>query len=229
MLKVYSSLTDCRFFVTNNVQYWSKVKLNFLPPLLAVKMAVYFYDKQGSVMASLQEQLMKSGLVNKQKAQQAQTEKRRNAKQKKKKGTVEVSDIQMKINAQKEIQKEQDLEKNKQTQAELEARSAHGKLIQMIAQHCEKNYQGDIDYHFTYDNKVKRIAINAKTQQSLIHGMLAICALNEEFYLINKEAATKLLEIDPSVLVALHEKVQPSEFEEDDPYADFAVPDDLIW
>ena len=30
-------------------------------------------------MASLQEQLMKSGLINKQKAQQAQTEKRRKA------------------------------------------------------------------------------------------------------------------------------------------------------
>jgi len=180
-------------------------------------------------MASLQEQLMKSGLVNKQKAQQAQTEKRRQAKQKKKKGTVEVSEIQAKINAQKEIQRQQDLAKNKQTQAELEARSAHGKLIQMIAQHCEKNYQGDIDYHFTYENKVKRIAINSKTQQSLINGMLAICALNDEFYLINKEAVSKLMEIDPSVLVALHEKVQASEFEEDDPYADFAVPDDLIW
>ncbi|WP_028864803.1 DUF2058 domain-containing protein [Psychromonas aquimarina] len=180
-------------------------------------------------MASLQDQLMKSGLVNKQKAKQAQTEKRRKAKQKKKKGTVEVSDVQIKINEQKELQKQQDLEKNQQTQAELDARSAHGKLIQMIAQHCEKNYQGEIDYHFTYDNKVKRIAINEKTQQGLIKGLLAICVLNEEFYLINKEAAARLAEIDQSVLVALHEKVEVSELEEDDPYAEFAVPDDLIW
>ena len=50
-----------------------------------------------------------------------------------------------------------DLEKNQQTQQELAIRAAHGKLIQMIAQHCEKNYQGELDYHFTYDNKVKRI------------------------------------------------------------------------
>ncbi|MCG6201327.1 DUF2058 domain-containing protein [Psychromonas antarctica] len=180
-------------------------------------------------MASLQEQLMKSGLINKQKAQQAQTEKRRNAKQKKKKGTVEVSDVQVIINSQKEIQKQQDLEKNRQTQAELDARAAHAKLIQMIAQHCEKNYQGEIDYHFTYANKVKRIAINAKTQYSLINGMLAICVLNDAFYLINKEAVAKLTEIDPSVLVALHEKVELSDIEEDDPYAEFAIPDDLIW
>ncbi|WP_019614155.1 DUF2058 domain-containing protein [Psychromonas ossibalaenae] len=180
-------------------------------------------------MASLQDQLMKSGLINKQKAKQAQTEKRRKAKQKKKKGSVEVSDVQIKINEQKELQKKQDLEKNQQTQAELDARSAHGKLIQMIAQHCEKNYQGEVDYHFTYDNKVKRIAVNEQTQQGLIKGLLAICVLNEEFYLINKEAAAKLAEIDPSVLVALHEKVEISEVEEDDPYAEFAVPDDLIW
>lgn len=180
-------------------------------------------------MASLQEQLMKSGLIDKQKAKQAQTEKRRKAKQKKKKGVVEVSAIQQEINKQKEIQKQQDLQKNQQTQAELAKRAAHGKLIQMIAQHCEKDYQGEFDYHFTYQNKVKRIAINESTQQKLSVGTLAICALNEEFYLINKEAAAKLTEIDESVLVALHEKVETSDIEEDDPYAEFAIPDDLVW
>ena len=180
-------------------------------------------------MASLQDQLMKSGLINKQKAKQAQTEKRRKAKQKKKKGSLEISDVQLVINEQKKLQKQQDLEKNKETQAQLDERSAHGKLIQMIAQHCEKNYQGEIDYHFTFEMKVKRIAVNEKTQQGLINGSLAICVLNEAFYLINKEAAAKLLEIDPSVLVALHEKVSASEIEEDDPYAEFAIPDDLVW
>jgi uncharacterized protein YaiL (DUF2058 family) len=180
-------------------------------------------------MASLQEQLMKSGLINKQKAKQAQTEKRRNAKQKKKKGTVQVSEVQISITEQKQLQKDQDLERNRQTQAELDARSAHGKLIQMIAQHCEKDYQGEIDYHFTYDNKVKRIAVNDKTQQGLIRGMLAICVLNEDFYLINKEAAAILADIDQSVLVALHDKVEPLESQDDDPYAEFAIPDDLIW
>jgi len=180
-------------------------------------------------MASLQDQLMKSGLINKQKAKQAQTEKRRKAKQKKKKGSVEISEAQLAINAQKEQQKQEDLAKNQAVQAALDERAAHGKLIQMIAQHCEKGYQGEIDYHFTYDNKVKRIAINDSTQQSLINGRLAICVLNEEFYLINKEATEKLAEIDASVLVALHEKVDITEVDEDDPYAEFAIPDDLIW
>ncbi|MFQ3175801.1 MAG: hypothetical protein ACJAYB_000843 [Psychromonas sp.] len=180
-------------------------------------------------MASLQEQLMKSGLINKQKAQQVQTDKRRKAKQKKKKGSVEVSDMQISLNDQKQQNKQQDLDKNKETQAELALRAAHGKLIQMIAQHCEKNYQGEIDYHFTYSNKVKRIAVDSKTQKGLIRGELAICVLNEAFYLINKEAAAILAEIDPSVLVALHDKQEPLAAPEDDPYADFAIPDDLIW
>ena len=179
-------------------------------------------------MASLQDQLMKSGLINKQKAKQAQTEKRRKNKQKKKKGHVEESVLQQTINDHKELQKQQDLAKNRETQAQLDARAAHGKLIQMIAQHCEKNYQGELDYHFTYANKVKRIALNEETQRKLSVGLLAICVLNDEFYLINKEAANKLTEIDSSVLVALHEKVDISEAE-DDPYAEFAIPDDLIW
>jgi uncharacterized protein YaiL (DUF2058 family) len=180
-------------------------------------------------MASLQDQLLKSGLINKQKSKQAQTEKRRNAKQKKKKGAVQVSAVQIAINEQKEQQKQQDLDRNKETQAQLDVRSAHGKLIQMIAQHCEKNYQGEIDYHFTFANKVKRIAINENTQRGLINGSLAICVLNEEFYLINKEAAGKLTEIDASVLVSLHEKVEISDIEEEDPYAEFAIPDDIMW
>jgi len=180
-------------------------------------------------MASLQEQLMKSGLINKQKAQQVQTDKRRKAKQKKKKGSVEVSDMQISLNDQKQQNKQQDLDKNKKTQAELAKRAAHGKLIQMIAQHCEKNYQGEIDYHFTCNNKVKRIAVDSETQKGLIRGDLAICVLNEAFYLINKEAAAILAEIDPSVLVALHDKKETLKAAEDDPYADFAIPDDLIW
>lgn len=180
-------------------------------------------------MASLQDQLMKSGLINKQKAKQAQTEKRRKAKQKKKKGTVETSVLQIEIDQKKAQQRQQDLDKNKQTQAQLDLRAAHGKLIQMIAQHCENNYQGEIDYHFTFANKVKRIAVNKETQNALIKGSLAICVLNEEFYLIKEEAAKKLSEIDNSVLVALHEKTEISQIEEDDPYAEFAIPDDLTW
>ncbi|MDA7746535.1 DUF2058 domain-containing protein [Psychromonas sp.] len=181
-------------------------------------------------MASLQEQLMNSGLVNKQKAKQAQTEKRRQAKQKKKKGTVVVSDVQIAVQQKAELQRQKDLENNQQAQEQLAIRAAHGKLIQMIAQHCEKDYQGELDYHFTYDNKVKRIAVTKPIQQGLIKGHFAICVLNDEFYLINKEAAEKLREIDSSVLVALHDQSKnESQNVEDDPYAEFAVPDDLMW
>jgi len=181
-------------------------------------------------MASLQEQLMNSGLVNKQKAKQAQTDKRRQAKQKKKKGSVVISDIQVAVKEKTELQKQMDFEKNQQTQQELAIRAAHGKLIQMIAQHCEKDYQGELDYHFTYDNKVKRIAVKPTIQQGLIKGHLAICVLNDEFYLINKEAAEKLRAIDQSVLVALHDqKSVKIENVEEDPYAEFAIPDDLMW
>ena len=180
-------------------------------------------------MGSLRDQLLNTGLVSKQKAKAAQTEKRRKAKQKKKKGTVEVSELSESIMEQKTKQQESDLLKNKQAQAELELRSQHGKLIQMIAQHCEKNYQGGIDYHFTYDKKVKRIAVNEEIQRGLINGNLAICVLNEEFYLINKEAAEKLVAIDESVLVTLYDQSSIIDAVEDDPYAEFAVPDDLVW
>jgi uncharacterized protein YaiL (DUF2058 family) len=173
---------------------------------------------------------MNSGLVNKQKAQQAQTDKRRQAKQKKKKGTVVVSDVQIAIKEKAELQKQKDFEHNQQTQEELAIRAAHGKLIQMIAQHCEKDYQGEVDYHFTYENKVKRIAVKTSIQQALIKGHLAICVLNDAFYLINKEAAEKLRAIDESVLVALHDqKTVTAENVEDDPYAEFSIPDDLMW
>jgi len=181
-------------------------------------------------MASLQEQLMNSGLVNKQKAKQAQTEKRRQAKQKKKKGAVVVSELQKAVQEKTELQRQKDLADNHETQQQLAIRAAHGKLIQMIAQHCEKDYQGELDYHFTYQNKVKRIAVTPSIQQGLIKGSFAICVLNEEFYLINKEAAEKLRAIDESVLVALHDQTNNSDqTEEDDPYAEFAIPDDLMW
>ena len=180
-------------------------------------------------MTSLQDQLLQAGLINKQKAKQAQTEKRKKFKQKKKKGTVNVSLVQKAILEQQSQQKTDDLNKNKRIQEELSERSDHGKLIQMIAQHCEKEYQGEIDYHFNYQNKVKRIAINASTKAALTSGRLAICALNDAFYLINREASEKLKAIDESVLVAVHEKPTVESDHSDDFYAEFAVPDDISW
>ncbi len=180
-------------------------------------------------MASLQDQLLKAGLVDKQKAKQAQTEKRRKAKQKKKKGSVVVSEVQQQVQQSKQDQLSKDQSLNQEQQAILTQKADKAKIKQMLEQHSIKDYRGELDYNFTYEGKVKRLAIDLKTQKSLARGILAICVREDKFYLIVDKVALKLAEVDPAVLVQHNTDVEVSEMDEDDPYAGYEIPDDLMW
>ena len=72
------------------------------------------------------------------------------------------------------------------------------------------------------------------TQTQLINGRLAIARLavdnkpEGEYAIIPAVVAEKIAQRDASSIV-LHSALSQDEQDEDDPYADFKVPDDLMW
>jgi uncharacterized protein YaiL (DUF2058 family) len=181
---------------------------------------------------SLQDQLMKSGLATRQDARAAKSEKRKKQKQKKKKGTVVVTELDKQVEQAKleKIEKDKALNKDLKVQADRKADMA--KVIQMIKQHGLKDGMGELVFNFTFGSTVKKLFVDERTRDALISGRLGICVLGEEFFMLADETVRRLSVIDENVVAYMYdrnaEEAEP-EMAEDDPYADYQIPDDLMW
>lgn len=178
---------------------------------------------------SLADQLMGAGLVDKNKAKQAQRQKRKSAKQQQK-GQIEADDTEARLKQEREAKAERDRELNRQRQAAEQTRAIKAQVEQMLQQHQVAS-SGDIRYSFTdkRHNKIKQLYVSSRVQDELARGLVAICADQQDRYcIVPKAIADKIVERSPESLVFLAEKnQQPTD--EDDPYADYQIPDDLMW
>ena len=94
----------------------------------------------------------------------------------------------------------------------------------------QKNRQakgnGDIAYNFTYGTKIERIYVSAAVQEHLVAGRLAIVGMGNNFELVPRVIADKIAEREAARVVRAKTAATPLE---DDPYADFKIPDDFTW
>lgn len=179
-------------------------------------------------MSSLQEQLLKAGLADKKKATQIKHEKRKKAKQQPK-GHKAKDELKEQIAADKQKKIEQDRALNEQRQAELKAKEQRATIKQMLEHHGVTDFKGEIDYNYIYQGVTKTFKVNPKIKQSLVQGTLAICAIDNLVKLIPDVIARKLQTIDPDVVLVMHDRLAKQDIDEDDPYAEYQVPDDLMW
>jgi len=72
-----------------------------------------------------------------------------------------------------------------------------------------------------------RDRVNSKQQDALSRGQLAIAKLEDSYYLIPAPVAAKIAQRDTNTVISHAENTQLST--EEDPYADYQIPDDLMW
>lgn len=183
-------------------------------------------------MASLQDQLLKAGLTTKQKAKQANTQKRKAKKQKN--SGVKVDDtlqeqVQKDLIKAKEDKVAKDSVLNAQKKEALAEKEKFNRILQILQHHFIKRTDGELTYNYTFGTKVKKLFVNDATQKALINGRLALCGLNDETFIVTAETAAKVATIDETVILLKNEKVEDDSVNEDDPYAEFQIPDDLMW
>ena len=182
---------------------------------------------------SLQEQLMKAGLADKQKVQKVKTEKRKQAKQQKK-HKLEVTD-EAKLAAEQalEAKKNRDRELNEQAKAEADKKAIGAQIKQLIETNRQPKNTGDIACHFTDGSKVKQLYVDVLTQKRISQGKLAIVKLGQGYEIVPMPVADKIAERDAQVVLYRADMLESSATdktsEEDDWYADYEIPDDLMW
>lgn len=177
---------------------------------------------------SLQEQLLKSGLVSSAQAKTVKSNKHKQEQLQRKNNVVvsdEAKELAQKARAE---QLARDIELNQQRQQQELKKQLLAQVKQLIEQNKLTRDEDGVAYRFTDDNKVKTLYVAETMRKQLINGQLAIVKLGKGYEVVTAEIAKKISERDASS-VLVHNEPAATTTPSDDPYAGYAVPDDLMW
>ena len=174
---------------------------------------------------ALKEQLLKAGLADAKKLKAV-----KKAKHKEKvqagKNKVVVNEASILAEQARQQQVERDRALNQQKQAELQKKAIAAQVKQLINNNTI-TAQGEVPYNFTDGKLIKRLYVNPKMHDELSRGLLAIAKQDDHYYLVPAAVAEKIQQRQSESIVVLNVKQQ--QVDEDDPYADYQIPDDLMW
>ena len=178
----------------------------------------------------LQEQLLKAGLVKKGKVAEVAREQ---ARARHGKGPVKPTASQLEA----ERARAEKAERDRALAAEQKAKARIAELAAQARQIIEDKKvprSGEIEYRFTANGVIRNVLVNDALKQLLASGALVIAQIEDRFELLPRAAAEKVRERDASRIVLDHGKADDtsadaSTSEDDAYYAQFKVPDDLMW
>ena len=177
---------------------------------------------------SLSAQLLKAGLANKKQASKAKQEQyQKQKKQRGKKGAETVSESKKLAQEAQAAQKERTQQLNRERQQQGEKKGIAAQISQMIASARVKIGKGDLVYNFADGSKIKKIYISKEIRDQLGKGQLAIVKDKGQYQVVPTEVARKIASREATAVVLLNEPQQT--MAEDDPYAEFPIPEDLEW
>jgi uncharacterized protein YaiL (DUF2058 family) len=188
-------------------------------------------------MSSLQEQLLKAGLVDESRLKQADKERRKRDNRSRKSDGKKISKkanaagIAAEKRKAERVAREREL--NEQRKQAATQKQIAAQVRQLVQENRIDRAAGDIPYGFVYRGKVKKIHVDESQRQQLANGKLAIVTfvLNNEgrrFELVPAAVAEKIAARDAEGVIRIGEQGDGSDGE-DDPYADYKIPDDLTW
>lgn len=180
---------------------------------------------------SMQEQLLKAGLVSSAKAKTIKTEKHKQ-QQAQRHHKVEVVDEAKQLAQQALAEKaERDRQLNLQQQEQARQKELNAQIKQLIAENQIKfdTKTAEIPYRFTDGTKVKTLYVTEELREKLANGKLTIVKTETDYALVLPEIAQKIQERDEKRVLVWNVSQSQNETAEDDPYAAYEIPDDLMW
>ena len=177
-------------------------------------------------MSSLKDQLLAAGLTDKQSVRNARKKKQAKIPKKQRGGLSDSA----KLAEQTRLEKaQQDKKLNRERQLESEKKAEFAQIKQLVTGSKIDRKNADIAYSFTHGKKIKKLTVSADQQKQLARGQICIVVLsNESFELVPKIVAEKIIQRDASYVIQNLDK-QLDQTTTDDPYADYQIPDDLVW
>ncbi len=177
-----------------------------------------------------QDQLLKAGLVTKKQVQKVKQDKNRKRKQmqqhSKKEKVVDENRLKAQQAVEEKARRDRELNKKKEDQARQKAISIE--INQLIENNClDRDETCEVVYNFEHNKKVKRIYVNAEMKQQIVKGKLGIARIEGRYELVAKTIAEKIQQRNEKRVVIFSD--DQAIVNENDPYADHQIPDDLMW
>lgn len=176
---------------------------------------------------SLQEQLLKAGLVSEQKVKQVRSDQRKKSKQTGGKDRSE-EENRSRVRQAAADKARQDRELNLKRLQEARRKAEENELRQLIHSHRLPRRDGDAPYNFQDGGNLKRIYVTAEQKTALAAGKVALVRQDNGYEVIPLEIAEKVLARRSDLVLVLNRPGQ-DESSDDDEYADYKIPDDLMW
>lgn len=180
----------------------------------------------------LQDQLLKAGLVKKSQVSQVAREQ---AKQRQGKAPPAPSAEQREAERARHERAERDRALAAERNAQAKAQELRAQIRQIVDTHKVKR-EGEIAYRFNDEGAIKSVWVNPALRTQLASGALVIVRLDAGYELLPRAAAEKVRSRDADAIVLDHAAPPPvvaadgaGTGEDDAFYAQFKVPDDLIW
>ena len=176
----------------------------------------------------LQEQLLKAGLVKKSKVAEVAREQN---KARQSKGPHVPNEIQREAERARAEKVERDRALAAQAKAQARVAELRAQARQIIDDRKVPR-SGESEYRFSVDGAIRTLLVNDDLRRKLSAGALVIVQLDDRYELLPRVAADKVRERDAGMIVLDHGQgtdTGAATSEDDAYYAQFQVPDDLMW
>ena len=194
---------------------------------------------------SLQEQLLKAGLISEQQVKDTRRQDGRARRQDKKPpkkarppqsstpavvaGTAPKNERERELARQRAAKIARDRALNQDRDAERGRKAKHAQARQLLEQHSQNAAGGESPYNYLRGRKVKRAYVHPEQRERIIGGQLVLAVVEGNHHLLLPDIAARVAALLPEAYLHQHVSEPEIELDQDDPYADFKVPDDLVW
>ena len=174
------------------------------------------------------DQFLKAGLVSKTQLNQAEKSKTKQQRRKDKQ-KIETRDEAAAIARQAAADKAaRDLELNRLQKEERDRKAIQAQIRQLIDLNRLPRDGGDIGYNFQDGVAVKKIFVTQEIHDKLCRGSLAIARTDDGRYEVIPSVVADKIRLRDNDAVIGNASGRAADAQ-DDPYAGYKVPDDLMW
>ncbi|MCW8039665.1 MULTISPECIES: DUF2058 domain-containing protein [Acinetobacter] len=177
------------------------------------------------VKNALQAQLLKAGLVDNKKAKKLSKQ----AVHEQRAGLSNEAEIKAKIAQDQQQKQARDQAIEQEKKAVRHEKELKASIVQMINQHKIRNTDGDASYQFIDDSKIKKVYINQQIYNALVAGSLVIAKENDSYAFLPKALAERINAKLEGFIIVNNSEQNEQTTDEEDPYAAYVIPDDLMW
>ncbi len=176
---------------------------------------------------SFGDQFLKAGLVSKDKLNKAKKSKYKQHKADKKQKDRDATEAAIATRKVATEKTARDRELNQQRKDAAEHKAVQAQIRQLVELNRLPRDSGEMGYNFQDGTAIKKLFVSEDIHGKLGCGLLTIVRFDNGYEVIPSVVADKIKLRDESCIVS--NAATPAQDDGNDPYADYKVPDDLMW